>query len=63
VTGLGWAGVELDGHANLAVAGTEAVISTAGSQVAVLVCPVDEESLICRDVAAVVLEAGGNLGY
>jgi len=48
-----WAGIELDESANRASVGHEAVISSAGSRVAVLVSPVDEESMICRDVASV----------
>jgi acetate kinase len=47
-----WAGIELDESANRASVGQEAVISTAASRVAVLVTPVDEESMICRDVVA-----------
>lgn len=49
--GMAWAGVELDSRANAAARG-EATVSTPSSRTAVLVCPVDEESLICRDVAA-----------
>ena len=52
MAGLAWAGIELDPAANLRVAGADALISAPGARVAVLVCPVDEESLICRDVAA-----------
>ena len=51
LSAMGFFGIELDGQANLDASG-EAVISTRESRVAVLVCPVDEESLICRDVAA-----------
>ena len=50
LTGFDWAGIALDNQANAAAEG-EAVISAAESATAVIVCPVDEESLICKDVA------------
>ncbi|HVB78253.1 MAG TPA: acetate/propionate family kinase [Candidatus Nitrosotalea sp.] len=50
LTGFDWAGIVLDQQANAAVKG-EARISAAESPTAVMVCPVDEESLICKDVA------------
>jgi acetate kinase len=52
LAGLAWAGIELDPEANLGLSDADALISAQGSRVAVLVCPVDEESLICRDVAS-----------
>ena len=52
LAGMGWAGLELDAGANESARG-EATISSASSAIAVLVCPVDEESLICRDVAGI----------
>ncbi|MDQ6692641.1 MAG: acetate/propionate family kinase [Candidatus Dormibacteraeota bacterium] len=51
LTGMGWAGIDLDAQANDAARG-EAKVSTPSSPTAVFICPVDEESLICRDVAA-----------
>ena len=51
LAGMGWAGVELEAEANRNVVGAEALISSSRSRVAVMVCPVDEEVLICRDVA------------
>jgi acetate kinase len=50
LSGLTWAGVELDRKVNETARG-ELAISTAASPATVLVCPVDEETLICRDVA------------
>jgi acetate kinase len=50
LSGMEWAGVKLDATANVTAVG-EATISVPDSRTAVFVCPVDEESLICRDVA------------
>lgn len=50
---LGFMGVEIDLDANK-VRGKEAVISTPGSRVKVVVIPTDEELMIARDTAALV---------
>ncbi len=55
LSGLEWVGVELNATANDTASG-EATISTPDSRTAVLVCPVDEESLICRDVAEAITD-------
>ena len=50
---LAFTGVEIDAEANKA-RGVEAVISTPGSKVKVVVVPTDEELMIARDTAALV---------
>lgn len=50
---LAFMGVEIDAEANKA-RGVEAVISTPGSKVKVVVVPTDEELMIARDTAALV---------
>lgn len=54
--GFAWAGIDLDADANERVIGIEGAISAGESAVAVLVCPVNEEHVICRDVAAAVTQ-------
>jgi acetate kinase len=54
--GLEWMGLELDVRANEdAVRGREAPVSTSGSRLAAWVIPTDEELLIARDTARLVL--------
>lgn len=48
LTGLEWAGIELERSANLAARGSESCISAAGSRARVWVIPVDEELLMVR---------------
>jgi acetate kinase len=48
LSGLQWAGIELDPAANQAARGRESRISAAGSRVAVWVIPVEEELLMVR---------------
>lgn len=48
---MGFLGVELDQEANKAARGKEAVISTPGSRVKVMVIPTNEELMIARDTA------------
>ena len=48
LSGLQWAGIELDPAANEAARGTESRISAAGSRVSVWVIPVEEELLMVR---------------
>lgn len=51
---LGFIGVQLDEALNAKTRGTETVISTPESKVAVVVVPTDEELMIARDTAALV---------
>ncbi len=51
---LGFIGVEIDSKVNAATHGTETVISTPASRVAVVVVPTDEELMIARDTRAIV---------
>ena len=51
---LGFIGVQLDEALNAKTRGTETVISTHESKVAVVVVPTDEELMIARDTAALV---------
>lgn len=51
LVGLGPLGVKLSARRNAAVRGKEGAISAGDSAVAVHVVPVDEEALICHDVA------------
>lgn len=54
--GLGWFGLELDARANAATAGgREGRISVEGARLAAWVIPTDEELLIARDTARLVL--------
>ena len=54
--GLDWFGLELDVNANAAtVRGAEGPISVEGSRLAAWVIPTDEELLIARDTARLVL--------
>ncbi|MGH8301275.1 MAG: acetate/propionate family kinase, partial [Steroidobacteraceae bacterium] len=48
LSGLQWAGIELDAQANQAARGSESRISAAGSRVSVWTIPVDEELLMVR---------------
>ena len=48
LSGLEWAGIDLDRTANEAARGSDSRISTAGSRVSVRVIPVDEELLLVR---------------
>ena len=48
---MGFLGIELDQEANRAARGKEAVISTPGSRVKVMVIPTNEELMIARDTA------------
>lgn len=48
LSGLEWAGIELDSAANQAARGSESRISTSRSRVSVWVIPVDEELLMVR---------------
>ena len=48
---LEWAGIRLDDAANEAAAGGDAIISSSGDPVAVLVVHVEEELLLARDAA------------
>ncbi len=48
LTGMAWAGVELDPNANRAARGAEAAIQTPQSRVRVHVIPVDEERVLVR---------------
>jgi len=48
LSGLQWAGIELDAAANEAARGSESRISAAGSRVSVWVIPVEEEPLMVR---------------
>jgi len=52
LSGMQWAGIELDGHANLAARGAEARIDTQRGTVSVLVIPVDEELILVRAAVA-----------
>ncbi|MBV8910222.1 MAG: acetate/propionate family kinase, partial [Gammaproteobacteria bacterium] len=52
LSGLGWAGVELDAARNEAARGGEARISAAAATVGIQVIAVDEESLLARAAAA-----------
>jgi acetate kinase len=54
---MGWAGIELDSVRNQAAGGAEIRISAERSPVSVWVVPVDEESVIARDVAACLARA------
>lgn len=55
-TGLEWMGLTLDGNANTqTVNGAEGAISTADSRLAAWVIPTDEELMIARDTARLVL--------
>ena len=54
---LAFMGVEIDAEANKA-RGVEAVISTPGSKVKVVVVPTDEELMIARDTAALLPKIG-----
>lgn len=55
-TGLEWMGLSLDGKANTqTVNGAEGAISTADSRLAAWVIPTDEELMIARDTARLVL--------
>jgi acetate kinase len=56
--GMDWAGIELDPARNEAAVGAEARISGDRSRLSVFVIPVDEESVIARDVAACLARAG-----
>ena len=51
---LAFMGVEIDAEVNAATRGTETVISTAASKVAVVVVPTDEELMIARDTDTIV---------
>lgn len=51
---LAFMGVEIDKEVNAGVRGKEAVISTPGSKVKVVVIPTDEELMIARDTEAIV---------
>ncbi len=51
---LAFMGVEIDAEVNAATRGTETVISTPASKVAVVVVPTDEELMIARDTASIV---------
>jgi acetate kinase len=53
--GLEWMGLSLDADKNKNAIGREEVISTDGSRLAVYVIPTDEELLIARDTARVIL--------
>ena len=54
--GFAWAGLELDADANsAATAGRAAAITRAGSRLEAWVIPTDEELLIARDTARLVL--------
>ncbi len=53
LSGLEWAGIELDDTANRAATGSEARISAAGSRVGVRVIPVYEEPLMVREALTV----------
>jgi acetate kinase len=53
LSGLEWAGIELDPAANQAARGSESRISAAGSRVSVRVIPVYEELLMVRAAVAV----------
>jgi len=53
LSGLEWAGIELERAANEAARGAEACISTPGSRVSVRVVPVDEELLLVRAAVTV----------
>ena len=53
LTGMEWAGIELDEAANGAARGAEAAIQSAGSKVRVQVVPVDEELVMVRGAALV----------
>jgi len=56
VAGLEWAGLEIDAAANdRTIGGTEARISPDGGRLAAWVIPTDEELLIARDTARLVL--------
>lgn len=56
LTGMQWAGIELDVAANRAARGAEAAIQAAQSKVRVQVVPVDEEAVMVRAAAAVMGE-------
>lgn len=51
---LGYMGVELDQEKNKTIFGEEAIISTSGSKVKVLVVPTDEEFMIASDTQALI---------
>ena len=53
LTGLEWAGIEVDRAANQAARGSESRISAAGSRARVWVIPVDEELLMVRAALSV----------
>ena len=54
-TGLEWAGVRLDKDRNKALTGAEGAITAEGSTLPVYVIPTDEELLIARDTAILIL--------
>lgn len=51
---LGFMGVELNEELNAKTCGTETLISTPASKVAVVVIPTDEELMIARDTREIV---------
>ena len=48
-SGFGWCGITFDDQSNRSVSGTEALLSTPRSSVALHVIPVDEEMLIAQE--------------
>jgi acetate kinase len=54
-SGLEWAGVRLDKDRNTALTGAEGAITAEGSTLPVYVIPTDEELLIARDTAILIL--------
>ena len=57
-SGLAWSGLRLDRDRNASLERAEGVISEAGSPIAALVIPVDEELLIARDARRLVGDRG-----
>jgi acetate kinase len=53
LSGMEWAGIELDAEANRAARGAEAAIQSANSRVRVHVVPVDEDAVMVRAACAV----------
>ena len=56
---MGWCGLSLDPARNEAAVGTEREIGAGGAAVRAYVIPVDEESIIARETAAVLFEPPG----
>ena len=54
-SGLEWAGVQLNKHRNKALIGAEGTMTAEGSTLPVYVIPTDEELLIARDTATLIL--------